>query len=527
VCEVKRILAMALAIVLVCAAVGLADGVLRITFAWPCRIDPAVGSDQASSSALLNMYDTLVYPDTSGNALAHVATSWEVSDDSLVWTFHLRNDVRFHDGTTLTAEDVKYSMDRLLTTGEGYAFLFLGRVESTAAIDDYTVRFTFSKPFGPFLTTLYRLYILNKDLVEAQTSASGPYGEKGDYGKGFLTDHDAGSGPYTCREFRVEEELVMDKNPSYWMPMDAQAPSEVHFIGTTEAATVRTLLARGELEISDQWQTNEAFAALDQIDGVDVMAMTPGQAFYMMIHNRKAPTDDIHFRKAMAYAMDYQTVVTQIFPGTVQARGPVPQNVPGADPTVFQYTRDLAKAREELALSPYDPDKYPIEIHWVAEVPDEEKICLLFMSNMADIGIKVKVVKVPWMSVIDEMAQMETSAHIVTVFDSPHFPEAGSLIESRYHSSSAPTWEQNEWLLDPELDALIERSIATVDRTERFALYAQIQHTIVDLCPSIFPFEDVERHAYRSDRIVWPAAEGEVNPIMGYPFAARLIRILP
>jgi len=523
---VKRIFALMLGVLLVGGLCAFGAGALRATFAWPTMIDPAVGSDFSSSSSLVNLYDSLVYPNTDGDPLQHVATSWEVSDDSLVWTFHLRDDVRFHDGSLLTAEDVKFSMDRMLTIGEGYGFLFVGRVADVRAIDDVTVQFILEEPFGPFLSTLYRLYVLNKDLVEANIRRPGPYGNWGDYGKSYLIDKDAGSGPYMVKEFRVEEELVMVKNPDYWIPLDPETPDELRFIGTTETATIRTMMARGELEISDQWQTTEALAALDGIPGVEIAAFSPGTMFYMMINNKIPPTDDIHFRRAMAYATDYETVITHIFPGAFQARGPVPQNLPGADPTVYQFHRDLDKAREELALSEYDPREHEVELHWIAEVPDEEKVALLFMSNMAEIGIRIRVVKVPWMSVVEEMGALETSPHIVTIFDSSHYPEAGSLIESRYHSNSAPTWEQNEWLLDDELDAAIEDAIATVDRAERFAKYGAIQQMIVEMCPTIFLFEQVEKHAYRADKIDWPTARGEVNPVMGYNLAARFIRIL-
>ena len=510
-------------------AIGDGERVLRVSFAWPTYIDPAVGSDFSSSSSFVNLYDTLVYPDVDGSPLPHVATHWETSDDGLVWTFYLRDDVKFHDGTPLTAEDVKFSMDRITTIGEGYGFLFVGRVTETEVVDDHTVRFHLSEPFGPFLTTLYRLYILNKDLVEANIKRPGPYGDMGDYGKEFLLTHDAGSGPYMVKEFRVEEELVMVKNPNYWLPIDPEAPDEVRFIGTTEPATIRTMIARRELEISDQWQPQEALAALDTIEGVEIASFSPGTEFYLMINTKKPPTDDIHFRRAMAWATDYATVVEHIFPGAIQARGPVPQNLPGADPNVFQFHRDLDKAREELAQSKYygQLDQYEVEFHWIAEVPDEEKVALLFMANMAEIGINVKVVKVPWMSVVEEMAQLETSPHIVSVFDSSHYPEAGSLLESRYHSSSAPTWEQNEWLLDPDLDAMIEEALATVDRGERFQKYAEIQQYIVDLCPTIFLFEQVEKHAYQAAYVDWPVARGEVNPVMGYNMAARFIKVYP
>jgi len=506
-----------------------AERPFRTTWAWPTYIDPAVGSDFSSSVALLNLYDTLIYPDVDGNPQAHVAKSWETSSDKLIWTFHLNSGIKFHDGSELTAEDVKFSMDRLMTIGEGYAFLFLGKVVKTEVIDKYTVVFHLKEPFGPFLSSLYRLYIVNKDLVMANIKKPGPYEEMGDYCKQYLLTHDAGSGPYTVKEFPLEEHLLMVLNPDYWLQIDPNAPDEFKMIGTTEAVTIRTLMSRRELEISDQWQTLEALEALDKISEIEVSGYFPGTEFYYMMHTKKPPTDDIHFRKALAWAMDYKVVVDKLFPGSIQSKGPVPQTVPGADPTLFQYSRNLEKAKEELKQSKYyeQLEKYPVSVHWCAEVPDEEKVALLFMSNMADIGINVEVVKVPWMSMVEECASMEASPNIVTIFDSAHYPEAGSILESRYKSESANTWEQNEWLLDPVLDAKIDDAVKTIDRTERFAKYGNIQHYIVDLCPTLFMFDQIEKHAYQKGYIDWPAAQGKSTPIMGYNFAGRLIKIYP
>jgi len=90
----------------------------------------------------------LVYPDAEGRPQPHVAKRWEVSEDGMAWTFFLRNDVFFHDGTKLTARDVKFSMDRMREIGEGFGYLFTGRVKEAEVVDDYTIRFKLSKPFG-------------------------------------------------------------------------------------------------------------------------------------------------------------------------------------------------------------------------------------------------------------------------------------------------------------------------------------------------------------------------------------------
>jgi len=502
---------------------------LRVTFAWPTYIDPAVGSDFSSSSSFVNLYDSLVYPTPEGDVIPHVAERWETSADGLTWTFHLRKGVKFHDGTELTAEDVAFSMDRLTTIGEGFAYLFVDRVKQSEVVDKHTVRFHMSEPYGPFLTTIVRLCILNKDLVMAHIETPGPYGDLGDYGKKYLLTHDAGSGAYKLKEMRLEEYVLMERFDGYWGEVKPNAPEEVKFIGTTEAITVRTMMARREMEITDQWQTLEAQVSLDALEGVDLATFYTGQVFYYMMHTKKPPTDDIHFRKAMAWATDYKTIINDVFPQSRPAIGPIAPGTPGHDPSLLKYTRNLDKAKAELKQSKYADklDQYPVETHWAAEVPDEEKAALLFMSNMAEIGIKVKVVKTPWMSMVEETADMEASPNIETIYVAPSYAEAGSLLQSRYHSKSAPTWEQNEWLLDKEIDSMIDGAIGTIDIEERFGKYREIQQKIVELCPSLFMCEFAQRHGYQAAYIDWPAAKGKVIPVMGYSFDARFIQVFP
>ena len=502
---------------------------LRVTFSWPTYLDPAVGSDFSSSSSFVNLYDTLVYPTPEGGVKANVAKRWETSADDLTWTFYLRDDVMFHDGTKLTAEDVAFTMDRLVTIGEGYGYMFSDAVTSTEVLDDYTVRFNLSQPYGPFLVTLVRLYILNKDLVMANAKADGTYGDMGNYGKEWLLTNDAGSGPYMVKDMRLEEHLLMEKFDDYWGYFAPNAPDLVKFIGTTEAVTVRTMMARKELEIADQWQSLEAQKSLAKLPGVKIATMSYGTVFSFMMHTRKPPTDDVHFRRALAYALDYQTVEEKIFPGSVTAEGPVSPGYPGHWSGFPKSVRNLDKAMAELKQSKYynNLDDYPVVIHWIAEVPDEEKVALLALSNFSDIGVKAKVVKIPWLSVVEEMGNQDQSPNIVTVFVAPHYPEAGSMLSSRYHSNSAPTWEQNEWLLDPKIDTMIDDAIATSDIEARYEKYAEIQKLINDIQPSLHLFEQAQKHPYQAAYVDWPATTGDKIPVMGYDFAANIIQVYP
>ena len=156
---------MACGLVVGAITVGVAQekSILRVGFSWPTLIDPAVGSDYSSAATMVNLYDTLVYPAVGGGVIPHLARSWQA--EPLAVTFELEQGVKFHDLSELTAEDVKFSMDRLLEIGEGSAFLFAGKIESTEVLGTYTVRFNLATPFGPFVPALARLHILNKDRI--------------------------------------------------------------------------------------------------------------------------------------------------------------------------------------------------------------------------------------------------------------------------------------------------------------------------------------------------------------------------
>ncbi|NLJ99686.1 MAG: ABC transporter substrate-binding protein [Clostridia bacterium] len=512
---------------------GGGERIIRISEANVPNIDPGVGSDYSDSIALANIYDTLVFPNHDGTTGPLLAKDWEASDDGLVWTFNLRDDVKFHNGDELTAEDVVFSVERMLALGEGYSYLFTDVLKEVKALDTYQVQFTLEKPFGPFLSTLVRMCVLNKDQV-MENIQDGPYGDMGDYGKEWLITNDAGSGPYMVEELKKQEYLRGVKFEDYWGGWDEDAPEAFEILGTTSPSTIRTLMTRKELEITDQWQTKEALAALNDLPGVEINGAFTGTILNIMFNTKKAPTDDIHFRRALSYVFDYATVAEQLFPGSRKARGPISESLPGFNEDLQPLERNLEKAKEELAKSKYADklDEYSVEAMWMTEVPDEEKVALLLQANAEELGINVDVVKVPWLSYVDQVAAMETTPHAGLVFVSPHYNEAGSILEPRYHSRSTGTWEQGEWLQDPDIDAAIDDAIGTIDTEERLAKYAAIQEQIIELAPTIWSFDQAEERAYQASYIHWPAAEkiknGEpATAVMGYMYYFREFKVYP
>lgn len=492
---------------------------LRVAHSWPVRIDPAVGGDFVALTLLPNLYDALVFPTPEGGVQPWIAESWDISDDNLTYTFRLRRGLRFHDGSELTAHDVVFSVNRLLTVGQGVAYMFIDRIESARALDNYTVEFRLREPYALFLISLVRLYIVNEDAVTANQK-SGQYGQFGDYGTGWLLTNDAGSGPYRVKEVQLEEFVLLEKFTEWWAKDEfvPNAPDEVRVIPLPDAATLRTLMTNRQLEISDQWQSADTFRAVARISGVEMAAFDAATVLHLYLNMSRPPLDDVHVRRAIAYAFDYVAAASIDWDGTPQSLGPVPMSVAGFNQNLSPYRRDVARARQELARSAYASTigNYPIHFHWVAEVPDEEKYALLFQSNLAELGMNVTITRTPWLTVTELVTTPETTPHVLPVYLNADLPEAGAMLLQRYHSSTSGTFYQGEWLRDQMFDRKIEEALRTLDSDRRFQLYHELQEYIMDLSPTIFVFDQLQKHAYQT-YIDWPAAKGEVvYPVMGY-----------
>ena len=500
---------------------------VRFTVDWPISLDPAViGAAVEHLTAHINLFDPLVSAGAGGSILPNIAKSWDISPDGLVYTFYLRSDVKFHNGSELTAEDVKFSMDRFLATGGGKAFFWIGKVKETKVIDKYTVEFYLEKPYGPFISTLPYFFIVNKDLIMKNIKSEGLYGDMGDYGTGYAADNDVASGPYMVKDYKRAEYLIMEKNPNYFLDIST-APDEFKMIGASELVLIKTLMSQRELEMTNKWMSVEAYQSLAEIEGVEFAQLPSTQALHIQLNTKKPPLDDVHVRRALAWSFDYDAAVNLI-PGSVQARGPVSMAVPGSDPNSFQYHRDLEKAKLELKQSKYygNFDEYPIEIQWNDD-PKQEKIAMLLMMNASEIGLTVNVVETTWSLLISDSAKIETTPDIHIIGIEARFPEAGSPLSERYGTGSAGTYYQTEWLLDPVYDKMIEDAFAIIDMDERFAKYSELTKYIIDLCPTIFVSEMPELRAYQAAYMDWPAAQGEIIPWQAYNNTIRLIKVYP
>lgn len=488
---------------------GKRASVIRTTQSNMPDMDPASGSDNAAMIILANVYEPLITLDYDGAFKPVLATEWSGNEAGTEWTFTLRQGVTFHDGSPFTADDVVYSFERFKTIGEGYSYLF-SKVDACVKVDDYTVKFMLNEPFGPILNIIPQFYIVSGKTVAANTAA-GSYGDNGDYGKAWLVTHDAGSGPYMVREFKAEDRVNCARYENYWGGWEgefADAPQEIAVIGSCEASTVLAQMTNGEVQLSDPWQSIEAIETLDEQPGIDISTILNSDVQTMMMNTQLAPTDDVHFRRAIAHVIDYATLAGNIFAGSSPAVSPFSSLLAGYTEDITTYDFNLEAAKQELAQSKYADSvgDYTLSMVYATETPAQEKTALLIQAGAAQVGIHIEITGTPWLTMMDQASSPESTPNLFITGLRGEYKEIGSNLYSNFHSANQGTWQNTSWIQDPALDGMINEALATTDYDARMAKYADIQKYLSDACVSVGLYQVGQMIAY-VDYIYYPVRE--------------------
>jgi peptide/nickel transport system substrate-binding protein len=508
------------------ARVAEAETVLRHDEAAPGELDPAKASDYAGSVLMFNIYDTLVLPKQGGPGVQpHLAESWTV--DGTTYTFKLRSDVKFQSGNPFTAEDVVFSLDRMKALKQGLSYLF-DNVKSAEADDPHTVKFTLSKPYAALLSSLFRLPIVDKKLVMANLGAGD--GETKDWGQAYLTSHGAGTGAYKVVSHNPQQETVLAKNPDYFLGVSPKAPDVVRQRYGLEAATVRTLIAQGEHDITSQWLPPEVLKALAAA-GSPLVTETGMSEFYIKMNTTKPPLDDVNCRLALSEAFDYEAGIKMIAvtPKVSQgspSRGAIPAGMLGYDDKMPIMKRDLNAAKKHLAECKYKPTDFTLGLSWVGEVPLEERFALLMQANFAELGVKSEIKKIPWALFSEQVTKPENTPNVSQVFVNAVTGDPDTLLYGMYHSSSAGTWQSPEYLKDAKVDDLLEKSRTAGSDADRAAAYDQLNKRLLELSPDIFAYDQTAVFA-TSKRVTAPTLSdpSKAFGLAGMNFAYRLMEM--
>ncbi len=476
------------------AGMAAADNVVTVnTVQIFGTIDPAKINDYTEYMAGVNLYEALTTLDGSGAIQPLLAESWTTSEDGLTWTFTLKEGATFQDGTPIEAKDVVWSVNRLLSINEGPSYLFEGVLGegSVTEIDGRTVQFQLETTYAPFLTTTPILFVVNSDLAEENATSDDPWAQD------FIANNSIGAGAFMLDSWERGAGMTIKAYDGYHLGWSDTGIDEVRFIVTNEEATVKALAASGELSMSSDTQAQETYESIGALEDYRIVEYAGASNFYLKLNNSRPPTDDINIRKALAYATDYDTIRELILPGE-PLTGPMPPIFADAYPDdIALPVFDLAKAQEYVNASKYaGQGPIDIEIMYVAGLSFEEEIGLLMKSILDTIGFNTILKPEPWNRMTELAGDVTTTPAINQVFYGATYPSPDTYFFTQYHSRAAGTWASMEWVLQDEVDAMIDEARATSDVDRQNEIYKALQRKLVDDQVAVFLLTQRSKQAF-------------------------------
>ena len=367
-------------------------------------LDPALEGDGESFKVCDNVYENLVtYEAGSTTVVPQLAKSWDVSEDRLTWTFHLRTGVRFHDGTPFDAEAMLFSLARQFDEDHPYhkvqgAYNYwnsMGMSDVVAAMeaaDDSTFVVRLAEPNATFLATLG----MNFCAAVSPTAVAA-------HGPEFFKNP-VGTGPFKFVEWRKDERIVLDRNDSYW----GERPLLKRLIfRPIQDASVRFLeLRTGAIQGIDN-VSPEFIQAIRENPDLQLLTQPGMNVGYLAMNMDRPPFDNRLVRVAINCAVDKQALVDNFYSGlAVPAKNPLPPLMWGYDDSVEPYPYDPDRARRLLAEAGF-PDGFESEL-WAMPaprpyMPQPEKIAVAVKANLDAVGVRAKIVRWEWGTYLDKV----------------------------------------------------------------------------------------------------------------------------
>ena len=459
------------------------------------NLDPHVKTDWSTRTIQQSVYDALLkYEGNPAQIVPWLAESYSASQDGKTYTFRINRGARFHTGDPVTAQDVKYSFERILDLKLGPAVLYMDVVdrESLKAPDDFTFQVSLKKPYAPFIATIPWLYIVSRKQVQANVVAN-------DYGQKWLMDHEAGSGPFKIRRWEQGNLYELDAVEDYWRGW--KVPTHIGgyiFKLIQESSSQKIALLKGEADLVEGLQPDD-YESIKSTPGVKIEEHPGVTNFAIKFNNQKGLTANKDMRKALSYAMDYDAFL-KIYNGhAVLMEGPIPKAFKGFAANLPVYRQDLAKAKEHLAKAGYPNGGFTLEYVYVAGLEEERLIGLVLLDQLKKLNITVNIVPLPWPQMVARGSKIETMPDMMAVFVTPQFNDPDAILTLQFHSGS---WGRGyysvAWYKNPKVDALIDEARSIRDWPKREKLYQEIQKQIVDDAPELWGMLFNRRWAMRS-----------------------------
>ncbi|MGM0602683.1 MAG: ABC transporter substrate-binding protein [Bacillota bacterium] len=444
----------------------------------PPMLDPHMSTTRVDRQVFMSLYDSLVMLDPELNVKPGLAEDWEISEDGTRYTFYLRDDVVFHDGTEFTAEAVKFNFERMLDPELGSPRKSdLDLIEEIEVVDKYTISLELSRAYVPFLSTL-----TDRAGMMISPAALEEYGEN-------FSSHPVGTGPFKFVEREMQDRIVLEKNENYWQE-GLPYLDEVVYKPFTDGNVRLVNMTSGELDLIDEVPPKD-MEKLSEDNSVKVSTVS-GVGFQgIWINKAVEPFSSDALTQALNYSINRDAIVNVVFGETAYpGHSPFPPGTSVHDESREVVQADTEKAKE-LLKEGGKADGYEFNM-LVSPEPTAKQTAQLIQSMASQVGIKVNIELLEFGTLIDRL--MATNYQAILVGWSGRVDPDGNTY--RFFHSEGSMNQSN--YSNPEVDKLLDAARKENDPAKRKELYGQVVEYLDEELPYIFVYHPKELKAHKN-----------------------------
>lgn len=446
--------------------------------------DPAI-MFSTDNLVFCSVYETLLrYDPDKDEYIPVLATDYTVNDEGTVWTFNIREGVKFHDGTDLNAEAVKFSIDRTVEMGLGAAYIW-SAVESINVLDEYTVEFVCGYPsdIAMMASCCYAAYIYSPASTGTDNEAATAW---------FSEGNECGTGPYIIQSHVQNAEVVLSAYEEYWGGWEDNQYDKILIKAVSENSSRRQMMQSGEADIGVGFTLTD-IEALKNVDTLAIYTANAYQSRAAYFNTQKPPLDNVTLRKALAYAWPYEEVVETVW-GTDFASVPtglIPTSMWGSnDSTPYDY--DLDKAAELLAEAGYPDGGLTLKYVYVSGNDNYRKMAEMYQSELAKIRVTLELQSITWDTMVSMHRDVLNNQPDISAFMLwAEIPSPSAWYECAVMTNQNTYFNQAHFS-DPDADQMISDAIryTGIDREKATELYKEVGQIVHDECIAVYQTED-------------------------------------
>lgn len=440
----------------------------------PRTLNPLLASEGTSNTLCSFIFDPLIKFNEKSEVVGVLAESCEVSKDKKTWTFNLRKNLKWHDGTPVTAKDVKFTFDKLYdkstNTFNRGMFLIDNKPIDIKVIDDYKITFTLPKPFAPFETYLTMQGIIPEHILKTA-----------DLNKSEFNTNPIGTGPYKLKTWLQGDKLILEANKDYYRGEPQIKQIIFKIIPSREAR--RIALQRQEIDVLGL--DEQDLKTLSQYPFLKKYETPQYDYLYLAYDLTNKRFQDVNLRRAINHAVDKQKIMDNVAPGIGEiVNGPMPKASWAYTDDVVVYKYDPKEAMKLIEKSGYkkgkdgiyekDGKKLEFEIMYSQTNAQFHKIAVLLQAFLKDAGIKANIRSYETNVLYDKAWPGKFEA---VIWDWLETPDPDCFTE--WHSTQTGQDGMNYLTYkNPKVDKILEQARSTYDREKRKKLYAEFQKIV-------------------------------------------------